>query len=55
MEVKGEGVYVHQVRVGLSWMDPIVLFLKEDILPKEKSVANKVRRQIGRASCRERV
>ena len=45
MEVKGEGVYVHQVRVGLSWMDPIVLFLKEDILPEEKSVADKVWRQ----------
>ena len=42
MEVKGEGVYVHQVRVGLSWMNPIVLFLKEDILPEEKSVADKV-------------
>ena len=42
MKVKGEGVYVHQVRVGLSWMNPIVLFLKEDILPEEKSVADKV-------------
>ena len=48
MEVKGEGVYVHQVRVGLSWMDPIVLFLKEDILPEEKSVADKVWRQTPR-------
>ena len=36
-EVKGEGVYVHQVRVRPSWMDPIALFLKEDILPEEKS------------------
>ena len=26
-------------------MDPIVLLLKEDILPEEKSVVNKVRRQ----------
>ena len=43
-EVKGEGVYVHQVRVWPTWMDSIVLFLKEDILPEEKSVADKVRR-----------
>ena len=43
-EAKGEGVYVHQVRVWPTWMDSIVLFLKEDILPEEKSVADKVRR-----------
>ena len=40
-EVKGEGVYVHQVRVRPSWMDPIVLFLKEDILLEEKLVVDK--------------
>ena len=33
---------VHQVRVGPSWMDPIALFLKEDVLPKNKSEANMV-------------
>ena len=27
-------------------MDPIVLFLRKDILPEDKSEANKVRRQI---------
>ena len=43
-EGKKEMVYVHQVRVGPSWMDPIVLFLKEDILLEEKSEAKKVRR-----------
>ena len=42
MEVKGEVVHVHQVRVGPSWMDPIVLFLKEDILSEDKSKADKV-------------
>ena len=42
MEVKGEVVHVHQVRVGLSWMDFIVLFLKEDILLEDKSEADKV-------------
>ena len=30
-------VHIHEVRVGPSWMDPIVRFLKDDILPKEKS------------------
>ena len=44
-EVKKEMVHIHQIRVGPSWMDPIVLFLKEDILPEEKSKANKVWRK----------
>ena len=44
-EVKRKVVRVHQVRVGPSWMDLMVLFLKEDILPEEKSEANKVRRK----------
>ena len=30
--MKKEVVYIHQIRVGPSWMDSIVLFLKEDIL-----------------------
>ena len=34
-------VRVHEVRVGPSWMDPIVKFLKDDILPEEKSKAEK--------------
>ena len=40
-EVKGKEVHVHQVRVGPSWLDPIVLFLREDILPKDKSEVDK--------------
>ena len=36
-------VQVHQIRVSPSWMDSIVLFLKEDVLPKGKSEANKIR------------
>ncbi|XP_030945992.1 uncharacterized protein LOC115970506 [Quercus lobata] len=48
MEVKGKTVHVHQVRVGPSWMDPIVLFLREDILPEDKSEADKVRRKTPR-------
>ena len=42
-EVKGEVIHVHQVRVGPSWMDPTVLFLREDILLEDKSEADKVR------------
>ena len=38
-------IQVHQVRVGPSWMDPIVLFLKKDVLPENKSEANVVRRK----------
>ena len=45
IEVKREMVHIHQIRVGPSWMDPIVLFLKEDILPVEKSEADKIRRK----------
>ena len=37
--------HVHNVRVGPSWMDPLVLFLKEDILLEEKSEADKIRRK----------
>ena len=37
-------VHIHEVRVGPSWMDPIVKFLKTNILPKEKSEVEKIRR-----------
>ena len=46
--MKNEVVYIHQIRVGPSWMDSIILFLKENILPEEKSEANKVRRKAPR-------
>ncbi|XP_075656021.1 uncharacterized protein LOC142626115 [Castanea sativa] len=35
-----------QIKVGPSWMDPVMLFLKENVLPEEKSEANKVRRKV---------
>ena len=38
-------IHVHQIRMGPSWMDSIILFLKEDVLPKNKSEANKVQRK----------
>ena len=41
-------VQVHHIRVSPSWMDSIVLFLKEDALPKEKFEADKVRRKAPR-------
>ena len=47
-EVRGKAAHVHQVRVGPSWMDPIVLFLREDILPSEKLEADKIRRKAPR-------
>ena len=47
-EVKINIVHIHQITVGPSWMDPIILFLKEDVLPKNKSETNKVRRKIPR-------
>ena len=47
-EVLKDTVYIHEVRVGPSWMDPIVKFLKDDILPEEKSEAEKIRRNAPR-------
>ena len=41
-------VHVHQIKVGPNWMNSIVLFLKEDILPEDKSEADKVRRKAPR-------
>ena len=41
---KREVIHVHHVRVGPSWMDPLVLFLKKDILLDDKTEANKIRR-----------
>ena len=43
-EVRRNVVHIHQIREGPNWMDSIMLFLKEDILPESKSVADKVRR-----------
>ena len=40
-----EKVQIHQLRLGPSWMDPIVLFLKGDILPKDKGEADKAQRK----------
>ena len=44
-KMKKEIVQIHQIRVGPSWIDFIVLFLKEDILPEGKSEVDKVQRK----------
>ena len=41
-------VHMHEVKMGLSWMNPIVRFLKNDILPEEKSEAEKIQRNAHR-------
>ena len=40
-EVAKGTVHMHEVRMGPSWMDPIVRFLKNDILIEEKSGVEK--------------
>ena len=47
-EVAKDMVHIHEVKVGPSWMDPIVRFLKDDILPEEKSEAKKIQRKAHR-------
>ena len=44
----GDTVQVNHIRVGPSWMDSIIQFLKEDILPEEKIEADKIRRKATR-------
>ena len=33
---------IHHIRLGPSWMDSISLFLEKDVLPEEKSEADKI-------------
>ena len=44
METRRETAQIHQIRVGSSWMDSIIQFLKEDTLLEERTEADKVRR-----------
>lgn len=41
-------VHIHQVGVNPSWIDPIVRFLKDDVLSEEKLEAEKIRRNASR-------
>ncbi|XP_065628160.1 uncharacterized protein LOC112010814 [Quercus suber] len=47
-EVARGAIPIHQVEMGPSWMDPIMRFLKDDVLPEEKSEAEKIRRSASR-------
>ena len=47
-EEKGNMIYVPHVRIGPSWMDPIIQFLSKDVLLEEKSKAEKIRRKVPR-------
>ena len=40
--IKKDLLQVHQIKLGPSWMDPILLFLERSILPEEKSETEKV-------------
>ena len=40
-----DAAQIHQIRVGPSWMDSIIRFLREDILPEEKMEADKMQRK----------
>ena len=44
-KTRGEIAQINQIRAGPSWMDSIIRFLKEDILPEERIEADKVRRK----------
>ncbi|XP_065635832.1 uncharacterized protein LOC136070187 [Quercus suber] len=48
IEARRDVIQVHQIRTGLCWMDPIVKFLKEDILLEEKGEADKIQRKATR-------
>ena len=44
-EINRVVAHVQQIRVGSSWMDPIISFLKEDTLPLDKLESEKIRRK----------
>ena len=41
-------ICVYHVRIGPSWMDPIIQFLSKDVLPEDKSEVEKIRRKAPR-------
>ena len=38
----GDTVQINQIKAGPSWMDSVIQFLKDDILPEEKVKADKI-------------
>ena len=47
-QVKRDLLQVYQIKLAPSWMDSILLFLERDILPEEKSEAEKIRKKAPR-------
>ena len=45
LEEKGNMIYVPHVRIWPNWIDPIIQFLSKDVLPEDKSEAEKIRRK----------
>ena len=45
---RGNMICIPHVRIGPSWMDPIIQFLSKDVLPKDKSEVEKIRRKAPR-------
>ena len=41
-------IYVPYVRIGPNWMDPIIQFLSKDVLPEDKSEAERIHRKAPR-------
>ena len=41
-------VCVHNIQVGPSWMDPLVTFLKQGLLPEDRGEVEKIRRKAPR-------
>ena len=39
---------IHQIKLGLSWMDSISLFLEKDVLLEEKTETDKIQRKAPR-------
>ncbi|XP_075674780.1 uncharacterized protein LOC142643965 [Castanea sativa] len=39
---------IHLIRFGPSWIDPVISFLKNDVLPEDKSEADKIRQKAPR-------
>ena len=48
IETRREIAQIYQIRARPSWMDSIIQFLKEDILPEERIKADKVRKKAAR-------
>ena len=46
--IKGNMICIPHIRIGPSWMDPIIQYLSKDVLPEGKSDAEKIYRKTSR-------